>query len=42
MTETLDATISGVGGINYSGNPANVITNVSGIGKIQRDKDEKI
>ena len=42
VTETLDATISGIGGIDYSGNPANVVTNISGIGKIQRDQDETI
>ena len=42
VTETLDATISGVGGISYSGNPENVVTNISGIGKIQQDEDENI
>jgi Putative auto-transporter adhesin, head GIN domain len=33
-SETLDASVSGVGSINYSGNPATVNRSVSGLGKI--------
>ena len=34
-TKSLDARVSGVGNITYSGNPANLSKNVSGVGKIR-------
>ncbi len=34
--EKIDASVSGVGSINYYGNPKNVKTNVSGVGSINR------
>lgn len=41
VTESLDATVSGVGGITYKGNPQQVKTDVSGLGSIrQADKEE--
>ncbi len=39
VTEELDAKIEGVGGIEYEGNPADVKTEVNGIGKIKPVKD---
>ena len=35
-TESLDATVSGVGVVNYAGNPATVNRNVSGLGKVNK------
>ena len=35
-TNSLDASVSGVGSIDYSGNPLKVNTNVSGVGSISR------
>jgi len=35
VTEDLDASIEGVGGIKYDGNPANIRTEVNGLGKIR-------
>lgn len=35
-SKTLDASVSGVGSINYYGNPENTKTNVSGVGSISR------
>lgn len=34
--ERIDASVSGVGSINYYGNPQNVKTNISGVGSINR------
>ena len=34
VTKKLDAKLEGIGGIEYSGNPAEVITQVNGLGKI--------
>ena len=35
----LDATVSGIGGIKYRGNPASIQKNVSGLGKIEKDEN---
>lgn len=35
-SESLDATVSGVGVVNYAGNPATVNSNVSGLGKVNK------
>jgi hypothetical protein len=35
-TESLDATVSGVGIVNYAGNPPSVNSNVSGLGKVSK------
>lgn len=35
VSEDLDASIEGVGGIKYDGNPANIRTEVNGLGKIR-------
>jgi hypothetical protein len=35
-SESLDASVSGVGSINYAGDPANVSRNVSGLGRINK------
>lgn len=34
VTESLEADVSGVGGVEYAGNPAEVQSNVSGLGKV--------
>ncbi|ELR71396.1 hypothetical protein C900_02737 [Fulvivirga imtechensis AK7] len=39
VKEALDASVSGVGGITYRGNPAQVKTNISGLGTITREED---
>ena len=39
VKEQLDASVSGVGGITYRGNPADVNSNVSGLGTITREED---
>lgn len=39
VTERLNASVSGIGGVSYRGNPDNVIENVSGLGKIKRDNE---
>ena len=36
----LDATVSGIGGIKYRGNPTSVHQNVSGLGKIEKDEND--
>ena len=36
-TKILKASVSGLGLLEYSGNPANITTNVSGLGKIKQD-----
>ncbi len=36
VLESIDAKVSGVGGVTYYGNPENVYSNVSGIGTIKR------
>ncbi|MTI21168.1 DUF2807 domain-containing protein [Fulvivirga sp. RKSG066] len=41
VTETLDAQVSGVGGITYAGNPSNVKTDVSGLGEISKMKEDE-
>ena len=35
-SESLDATVSGVGIVNYAGNPPQVSSNVSGLGKVNK------
>jgi len=35
VTEVLDATIEGIGGIEYDGNPSQVNTEINGLGKIE-------
>lgn len=35
-SESLDASVSGIGAINYTGNPETVKQNVSGLGKVNR------
>jgi len=35
VTEKLDATIEGIGGIEYAGDPAEIITEINGLGKIK-------
>jgi hypothetical protein len=35
VTEKLDAKIEGIGGIKYTGNPVEIITEVNGLGKIR-------
>ena len=37
VTDLLDASVSGIGGIKYRGNPQKVNQNVSGLGKVTRD-----
>ncbi len=39
-TEELNATLSGVGGIKYRGNPKRINRNVSGLGKIKKDESD--
>ena len=39
VTDKIDARIEGVGGIEYAGNPKEVITDVSGLGKISKTSD---
>lgn len=39
VREKLVASVSGIGGISYRGNPADVQSDVSGIGKISREDD---
>jgi len=39
VTEKLDATIEGIGGIEYRGNPENVTTEISGLGTIRESND---
>ncbi|MEJ2006455.1 MAG: DUF2807 domain-containing protein, partial [Cyclobacteriaceae bacterium] len=34
VTEDLDATVSGIGGVSYLGNPSNVRSDISGLGSI--------
>lgn len=42
VSERLDATVSGVGGISYRGNPDEVKSDVSGLGSISKsDRDDK-
>ncbi len=45
VSENLDASVSGIGGIKFKGNPNHVVKNVSGIGKIKNmsgsDEEEK-
>jgi len=42
VTEKLDASVSGVGGISYIGNPEEVISDVSGLGSISKSgRDNK-
>ena len=36
----LDASVSGIGGIKYRGNPKSVNKNVSGLGKVKRDEND--
>lgn len=36
VTEKLDASVSGVGGISYRGNPESVVSDVSGLGSISK------
>ena len=36
VTEKLDATIEGIGGIEYTGDPAETITEINGLGKIEQ------
>ena len=38
-SEKLDASVSGVGGVNYYGNPKNVDTDISGVGNIRRKSE---
>ena len=40
-TESLDATMNGVGAILYSGAPRDVSTSMNGVGTISRDRDRK-
>ncbi|UII27879.1 DUF2807 domain-containing protein [Fulvivirga maritima] len=40
VEETLNASVSGVGGVSYKGNPEKVISNVSGLGSISKDGEE--
>jgi len=40
-TNTLDATMNGVGAILYSGSPREVNTSMNGVGTISRDRDRK-
>ncbi len=37
VTEDLEATVSGIGGVSYSGNPANVHSDISGLGSVSED-----
>lgn len=39
VEKRLEATVSGVGGVSYKGDPENVISNVSGIGSIGKADD---
>ncbi len=39
VTEELDATIEGIGGIKYRGNPEKILTEISGIGSISESND---
>jgi len=39
VTEKLDASIEGIGGIEYRGNPENVTTEISGLGTISESND---
>jgi hypothetical protein len=36
VTEKLDATIEGIGGIEYAGEPAETVTEINGLGKIEQ------
>ena len=36
VTDKLEARIEGIGGIEYAGNPQNIITEINGLGKINR------
>lgn len=40
VKDRLDATVSGIGGIKYRGNPKSVNKNVSGLGKVKRDEND--
>jgi hypothetical protein len=40
VTEELDAQVSGIGGVRYSGNPADVRSDISGLGSVS-EADEK-
>ncbi|MBL3654894.1 head GIN domain-containing protein [Fulvivirga sediminis] len=40
VEETLNASVSGVGGVSYKGNPESVVSNVSGLGSISKDGEE--
>ncbi|GAA0892474.1 hypothetical protein GCM10009122_21530 [Fulvivirga kasyanovii] len=40
VKKQLEATVSGVGGISYRGNPEEVSTNVSGLGTVVKDEEE--
>ncbi|UII34421.1 DUF2807 domain-containing protein [Fulvivirga ulvae] len=39
VKEKLEATVSGVGGISYRGNPQEVNTNISGLGTVVKDEE---
>ena len=39
VSENLEARVSGVGGVEYLGNPEHVVRDVSGIGRIKQAKD---
>ena len=39
VTEKLEATISGIGGISYRGQPQDIQRHISGLGKIQRSEE---
>lgn len=39
VEQSLDASVSGVGGITYRGNPADIQTEVSGLGSIEKSED---
>jgi hypothetical protein len=40
VTEKLDATIEGIGGIEYTGGPSEISTEINGLGKIKESKYE--
>ncbi len=41
VTEELTATLSGIGGVKYRGNPKHINRNVSGLGKVSKDESHE-
>jgi len=41
VTDELNATVSGVGGVSYRGNPSDVRSDISGLGSVSQDKDDE-